>query len=69
MARVGVVSRELGALLVVQRLCLPCLADRSGLVPVIAEARIGRLASRILVRRLEACCDGCRAITLTYGVQ
>jgi len=64
-----VVSSELGALLVVRRLCLPCLADKTGLVPTAAHARIDRLASLIVVRCYEAPCEECSAITMTYGLQ
>jgi hypothetical protein len=60
---------ELGALLVVQRLCLPCLADRTGMVPGAARARIERLGALVQVRERRAYCDGCRALTTTYGVQ
>ena len=62
-------SSELGALLVVGRLCLPCLADKTRLVPAAARARIQRLASIIVVRTYEAPCEMCNRLTVTYGVQ
>ena len=62
-------SSELGALLVVQRLCVPCLADKTGVGTGVVEARVDRLASLILVRRVETACDACRSVTMTYGVQ
>jgi hypothetical protein len=62
-------SSELGALLVVQRLCLPCLAHRAGMMPAAARARIERLAALVQVRERRARCDGCRALATTYGVQ
>ena len=62
-------SSELGALLVVRRMCLPCLAARTGLVLATAHARIQRLASIIVVRDYEAPCQACNTTTVTYGVQ
>jgi hypothetical protein len=63
------VSSELGALVVVHRLCLPCLADRAGMVPAAARARIARLAALVQVLERSARCDGCHALRTTYGVQ